>query len=227
MDNQRIAIGKWLLVAGAIGSAAYVCAWIVAGAMRPGYSPVHQAISDLAVGPGGLPYRVGGVVAALLKIGFAAGFALLSYAWPKRSWRYLATTFLVIAGLGMITTATFTDAAATVRIHSTATAIGALSRLLAMVAVGIVLLTRSEMRGWATYSFVAAGLTLLLFAAEFAAFAPSSPLASAHMGGLMERIFVIELESWYVLLAIGLFRFAGAEVVATASSSRTPRPVLQ
>jgi hypothetical membrane protein len=75
-------VGRWLLVAGAVGSVAYVFAWIVEGAVRPGYSPIHQAISDLAVGPNGLPYRIGGVLTALLKIGFAAGFALLSLGEP-------------------------------------------------------------------------------------------------------------------------------------------------
>jgi hypothetical membrane protein len=204
---QAQAIGRWLLVAGAVGSAAFVCAWVVGGAVRPGYSAIHQAISDLAVGPNGVSYRIVGVLTALLKIGFAAGFALATWGWPRRTWRYAATIFLVIAGLGMVTTATFTDAPATVRIHSIATAIGALSRLLAMVSAAIVLLAWRDLRGWAIYSLVAAGVTVLLFAAEYAALAPSSPLASAHVGGLMERIFVIELEAWYVLLAIGLFRF--------------------
>jgi hypothetical protein len=127
----------------------------------------------------------------------------------------------------MVTTATFTDAPATVHIHAAATGIGAVSRLLAMVSVGIVVLVRRDMRPWAVYSFAAAAATLLLFGAEYAAFAPSSPLATARIGGLMERIFVIELESWYVLLAIGLFRFAGAEGAATAMSSRASRTALQ
>jgi hypothetical membrane protein len=212
-------LGRWLLVAGAVGSASFVCAWIVGGAVRPGYSPLHQAISDLAVGPNGLSYRVGGVLTALLKIGFAAGFAMVTAGSPRRSWRYAATTFLVIAGLGMVTTATFTDAPATVRIHSTATAIGALSRLLAMVSVGTVLLASKPLRGWGIYSLIAAAITLLLGIAEYAAFAPASPLAAAHIGGLMERIFVIELESWYVVMTVGLFR-AGTRRATRA----TPEP---
>ena len=68
-----------------MGPAAFVAAWAVSGATTDGYSPVHDAISDLAAV--GAPTRVamtaGFVVfgVGLIAFGFALRTALDGHAW--------------------------------------------------------------------------------------------------------------------------------------------------
>src|SRR6266699_1788934 len=54
----------------------FVLAYTVAGILRPGYSPIHQPISDLGVGSNGSLMDTIAVVHALLLMAFAVGFAL-------------------------------------------------------------------------------------------------------------------------------------------------------
>jgi hypothetical membrane protein len=71
-------VGRWLLIAGALGSIAFVLTWTVAGLLRPDYSAIHQPISDLGVGPYGRLMDTAAFIEGLLKVGFAVGFALVT-----------------------------------------------------------------------------------------------------------------------------------------------------
>jgi hypothetical protein len=75
---RRNQAARWLiLIGGVINPIVFVLAYTVAGLLRPGYSPIHQAISDLGVGPNGSLLDTIAVLHALLLIAFAVGFALL------------------------------------------------------------------------------------------------------------------------------------------------------
>lgn len=221
MSNRE----RWFVLAGVLGSIGFVAAWLLAGFLRPGYSVVQQPISDLGVGPFGWLIDVLGGVAGLLKVGFALGFALVIKRVVGNGWRFTASGLLVLSGLSMLVVSTFTDAPATVRIHSMATVVGISSRLLAMVTVGVGLLATKNLRGWGVYSLLTAFLTLALGVVEFSVFNPASPLASAHIGGLAERIFVIEVESWYIALGLLLFSLSPARGGEGATAGRTPGEV--
>jgi hypothetical protein len=54
----------------------FVGVFTLAGFLRPGSSPIHQAISDLGVGPNGWLLDVSTVITGLLLMGFAVGFTL-------------------------------------------------------------------------------------------------------------------------------------------------------
>jgi hypothetical membrane protein len=113
---------RWLvLIGGVINPIVFVLAYTVAGILRPGYSPIHQAMSDLGVGPNGSLMDTIAVLHALLLIAFAVGFALLMRQVLSVGWRCFGTALLVLRGLAQVTTGIFTDAPATVAIHSLAT----------------------------------------------------------------------------------------------------------
>src|SRR6266511_2491642 len=105
----------FVLIGGVINPIVFVTAYTVAGALRPGYSPIHQAISDLGVGRYGRLMDT--IAATLLLILFAAGFAIIMKPVLSPGWRWAATALLVLRGLAGLTTATFTEALATVAIH--------------------------------------------------------------------------------------------------------------
>jgi hypothetical membrane protein len=159
---------RWLvLIGGVINPIAFVLAYTVAGILRPGYSPIHQAISDLGVGPNGPLMDTIAVVHALLLMAFAVGFALLMRSVLTAGWRWFGVALLVLRGLAQVTTGIFTDAPATVRIHSLATIVALLSMMSAFTVIGLGLRRIPQWRAWGTYSLVAALVTLVLVAVEF------------------------------------------------------------
>jgi hypothetical protein len=75
----------------------------------------------------------------------------------------------------------------------------------AFIVIGLGLRRNSEWRWWGTYSLVAAPVTLVLVAVEFWVFTPSTPLAPAQLGGLMECVVYLETFAWYVIFGWRLF----------------------
>jgi hypothetical membrane protein len=202
---------RWLaLIGGVINPIAFVLAYTVAGLLRPGYSPIHQAISDLGVGPNGWLHDTIAVLHGLLLIAFAVGFALSMRQVLTVGWRWSGAALLVLRGLAQVTTGIFTDAPATVAIHSLATIVALVSMMGAFIVIGLGLVRDSKWRGWGTYSLVAALVTLVLVAVEFWAFRPGTPLAPAQVGGLLERVLSVEMLAWYVVFGWRLFVLAGS-----------------
>ncbi len=202
---------RWLaLIGGVINPIAFVLAYTVADLLRPGYSPIHQAISDLGVGPNGSLLDAIAVLHGLLLTAFAVGFALLMRQVLTVGWRWVGAVLLGLRGLANVTTAIFTDAPATVAIHSLATLVALISIMGAFLVIGLGLRRTSQWRGWGTYSLVAALVTLVLVAVEFWAFRPGTPLAPAQVGGLLERVLSVETLAWYVVFGWRLFVLAGS-----------------
>ncbi|HEY3034239.1 MAG TPA: hypothetical protein VGJ54_06230, partial [Streptosporangiaceae bacterium] len=51
VSTRSVEAGGWLaLLGGVVNPVAFVIIYTLVGALRPGYSPVHQSISDLGVG---------------------------------------------------------------------------------------------------------------------------------------------------------------------------------
>src|SRR6266704_2787825 len=200
-------LGRWfVLLGGVINPIVFVAAYTIAGALRPGYSPLHQAISDLGVGRYGRVLDTIAVGHALLLILLAVGFAILIRHVIGPAWRWSATALLVLRGLAQITTATFTEAPATVAVHSAATIVALLSTLLAFLVVGLALRRTGRRRRWGTFSLTAAIVTVLLVAVMFWLFNPRSPAAQTHLGGLAERAVSVETLAWWVVLGWLMFR---------------------
>jgi hypothetical membrane protein len=199
-------IARWLALGGVVGPIVHVVAFTIAGALRPGYSPIHQAISDLGVGSNGGWLDLVSAINGALLIGFSIGFALSMRSVLSWGWRWSSTALLALRGLASVTTATFTEAPATLRVHSLGSEVALVSSILAFFVVGLALLHKARWRGWGIYSLTASLVTLALAAFLFLAFSPASPLASAHLGGLMERLVVIESYAWFVAFGWRLFR---------------------
>jgi hypothetical membrane protein len=197
---------RWLaFIGGVINPLAFVRAFTVAGFLRPGYSPIHQAISDLGVGSNGSWLDMIAGISGLLLIAFVVGFALSMRRTLAGGWRWCGSALLVLRGLALVTTALFTEAPSTVAIHSLAGIVGAVSLVSAFLVIGLGLRRTSQWRGWGTYSLIAAPVTLVLVAVEFWVFKPGTPFASAHLGGLMERVVYPETLAWYVIFGWRLF----------------------
>jgi hypothetical membrane protein len=198
-----VGVARWLLLSCVAISVIEPIAWLTLGLLRPGYSPIHQAISDLGVGPNGQIADTLGFLEGLLRIGFAAALAIVLRRLPSAGLRATGATLLGISGAARLVVSVFTDAPATVAVHSTVTLVVVVTFVVGLVLLGMSLL-KSELRPWAVYTILTAALTAVMFFSLFIAFRPGSPIAPAHIGGLLERITQVEMEAWFVALGLRL-----------------------
>jgi hypothetical membrane protein len=211
--SQRDLTARWWLLAGVVGPLFFVIVYTLAGFLRPGYSPVHQAISDLGVGSNGWLVDVSCVITGLLLIGFAVGFAALLRPVLSQGWRWLIAVLFALHGLGLVVAGIFTEAPSTVMIHWLVGAdLAFFGPVIAFLIGGLLLRRTTQWRRWGTTLLIGSLLTLVLLVITFWVFTPGTPLASLKLGGLMERALLIEIEVWYVALGWLLFALAGSRM---------------
>lgn len=202
---------RWWPLAGVVSPPLFVVVYTLAGFLRPGYSPVHQAVSDLGVGSNSWLVDVSGVITGLLLIGFAVNFAALLRPVLHQGWRWLIAVLFALHGLGLVIAGIFTEAPSTVMIHWLVGAnLAFFGPVIAFLISGLVLRRATRWRRWGTALLIGSLLTLALVVITFWVFSPGTPLASLKLGGLMERVVLIEVEAWYVALGWRLFVMAGS-----------------
>jgi hypothetical membrane protein len=200
---------RWLALAGVVGPLLFVAVFTLAGILRPGYSPIHQAISDLGVGSNGWLLDVSLILNGLLLIGLAVGVALSMRPVLSQGWRWLIAALLSLHGVGLAIAGIFTEAPATLAIHWMVGApLTFFGPIVAFLVIGLVLRRDAWWGGWGISLLIASLLTLVLIAVTFWVFTPGTPQASLELGGLMERVSMIEIEAWYVALGWRLFVLA-------------------
>jgi hypothetical membrane protein len=197
-SGQRWSLAaRWFPLAGVVGPLLFVLVFTLAGFLRPRYSPLRQAVSDLGVGPSAWLANANFVVFGLLLTVFAIGFyqGMHSLAVMCRGPLIVCLVFLTLSGIGIVNGGLFTEDATTVILHW----IGGF--LLAFLSPLIVFF----LVGW--YSLITGVLTGALMASLFVFLAPSSPLP---IGGLLQRLLVVECFAWHVVMGWRLFLRGGS-----------------
>jgi len=190
----------------------FVGVFTLAGFLRPGYSPIHQAISDLGVGPNGWLLDGSLVITCLLLIAFTVGFAWCMRPVLSRGWRWSSAALLALHGLGLAVAGLFTEAPSTLAIHWMVGApLAFFGPVVAFLITGLALRHDPRWHRWGIGLLVASLATLVLLLVTFWVFTPGTPLASLRLGGLMERALMIEIEAWYVAFGWRLFAPAGSQ----------------
>ncbi len=197
---------RWLVLGGIVGPILFVGVFTLAGFLRPGYSPIHQTVSDLGVGPNAWLVDASLIINGLLLIGFAVGFTLFMQSVLRQSWRWLITLLLALHGLGLAVAGIFTEAPSTLMIHYLVGAtLGFVGPVVAFLVTGLALRRDPLWRRWGIALLVASLLTLVLVGTMIWVFTPGTPLASLRLGGLMERVVFVEAEIWYLALGWRIF----------------------
>src|SRR6266568_4486587 len=173
---------RWLALGGVLCPLVYTVAWLVLGMLSPGYT--------------------------------AWGVHIAPYSPVSQS----------ISGLGLGVTAPYMNAAFVLNgVLTLLAAVGIAARLaqsrrtvfvaLALPSIIGFPLTGSLLRrlggGWtriSTYLLAAGPLTLVLAIAYFATFSPTPEGALTGVAGLTERLLVLEIQLWYVVLGWRAFR---------------------
>ena len=110
-------ITRLLALGGVLGPLIFVVAVTVAGLLRPGYSPMHQAISDLGVGRRPWLLNVPLVVMGAALIACSAGLLRAIGPLLGDPWRWICSGLLTLPGLGFAWAGIFTEAPATLTLH--------------------------------------------------------------------------------------------------------------
>lgn len=173
--------------AGAVGVAAFVTGWVLGGARRRGYSPVHQAISQLA--RYGTPQRALMQTAFLV---FGVGVALFGLTLARSWGRLLLGALVALNGLATVAVASFPLSAAGGGSEDT--------RHAAAASVGYVTLALVPLAG-------RRGVGLPRLSLAFAVITAVALLLSvvAHPTGLWQRVGLTTGDCWLLIAASCLY----------------------
>jgi hypothetical membrane protein len=185
---------RLLALGGVIGPLIFAVACTVAGLLRAGYSPLHQAISDLGVGSLAWLLNVPLIVMGLLLIACCAGFLRTLGPALGDPWRWVCSGLLALPGLGFAWAGIFTEAPATVTLHwVVGMPLVAIGSIAGFLITGIRLRRLDSWRGLGTYSIAASLASLVLIIVMFGTW-------TLGIGGLTERVFFLEIMAWYVVV---------------------------
>jgi hypothetical protein len=123
-----------------------------------------------------------------------------------------------------ITVGLFTAASATRTVHTIASVVGEVAGIAALFVIGLGLRTAPSWRAWRLnlYTIVTAMVALVTLLLTFIT-SQRSLAASVRIGGLMERLLVVEILLWFIVFGIKLARGEAVEApVSPKSPSRMP-----
>ena len=199
-----------LELAAVAGPVLLTAAWLVLGAMSPGYtvwgthvapySPVSQPISGLGLGPTGPYMNAAFIVSGLLMVAGAFG---IFERFPEWRWRYVCAALLALPGLGSVLDGLFTFQ--TFFMHFVGFAL-ALTTIATFPIVGFLVRRLPTWRSVGTGLIIAGPLTALLTVLYFATFTPTVQGIQTGIAGLTERLLILEIQAWYVALGWIAFR---------------------
>ena len=126
------------------------------------------------------------------------------------AWRLVCALLIALPGLGNIVTAIFTEAPETLVIHSLASGLVVLACVTMFFVVGAVLRSAPGWHGFGIFSVVAGVVFVVLAVLLYLTFAPTSPLAALHIGGLSERVVILWRDLWYAVLGWQFFKSAAS-----------------
>jgi hypothetical protein len=212
------------LALGAVaGPVLLTLAWFVLGFVSPGYSlwgtriapysAVSQPLSGLGLGPTGPYMNAAFVLSGLLIIAGVIGiFRVVPEMAPRGRW--ISAALLVLPGIGSVVDGIFT--LESFFPHFVGFVL-ALSTVVGFPVAGFFLRRVPEWRLIGTWLIAAGPLTLALAVLYFLTFTPTVEGVQTGIAGLTERILVIELQAWYVILGWRAFRRSSRRHTLTAT----------
>jgi hypothetical protein len=220
-----------LLALGAVaGPLLFTLAWIGLGVFQPAMQTsfgvigglagaISNPISGLGVGPLATQFNVAFVVCGLLQtIGCVAAVQVL--AAERRSFpRQLCAALLAVPPVCLSLAGIFTLASALV-VHIVVGTLLFLMPVVSFAATGRLLRGVPIHRRLGSGLIAAAPLTLLLFIGYSLSFDQATAAAGLGIAGLTERILMLEVQAWYVVLGWAAFRCSHSLMADTRQRRR-------
>jgi hypothetical protein len=211
------ALTRALLASGVLAGVGCPGIMLAAGALREGYSALHQPGSLLNLGPGGWVQIANFVVTGLLMVACAVGLRRALRSGRGATW---APILIAIYGVGLVGAGVFSPdpsygyppgaplgPAASFSVHGTLHEVAGYMVFGPLMAACFVVARRfanqAGRRGLAAYSFLT-GLALPAFIAG--AFNAWSSGVAANFGGVFQRLAIIAGWVWIALVALRTMR---------------------
>jgi hypothetical membrane protein len=192
-DEGSSPLNRTLALGGVVGPVILFVAFTVAGFLRPGYSPIHNAISDLGAGSNPWLLNLSLLLLGVLLAAFVVAFyRTLGHALGD-PWRWVCAVLLLMPGLGFAWAGIFTVAPSTVTLHwVVGEPLLGIGTIVGFFLTGLRLRRLPEWTRWGAYSIVASVAAVALTAVEFGFW-------MTGLGGLLERLLFVDVLGWYVV----------------------------
>ncbi len=202
----------WLFIlTGVIGSILSVLVITIDGFLRPGYSPIHQVVSDLGIGQNAWILNTDLVVFGFLFMLFAIGFSQVMRTSIGGRRLRASTSLLLLTGAGVVNDGFFTEynpADPTSVLHDVLHSLGFLvafgSLIIALFMIGLQLRKDRAWCGYGWYSILTSLITLLL-TLLLIILLYAFPWYGTQLVGLNERMLLVEAFAWHVVTGCRLF----------------------
>jgi hypothetical membrane protein len=207
-----VRVDRWLGLGGLVGAVQFVLVFTVAGLLRPGYSPVDQAVSDLGIGDNAWLLNGSLIVLGLSLVGLAISLFRTVRPPASAGLRFASAALLVGVGVGFAAAGIFDENNGLHWMLGAPLAYG--GAILGLFLAGILLRRVPSWRAWGNWTLLACLAAVVLIALTFYAFSsytftPGDPSGHGQWGGLLERLAFIEILAWYAATGWRIFR--GAE----------------
>ena len=208
---------RWLALGAIAGPVLFTMAWLILGAISPGYtisgtwispySPISQPISGLGLGVTAPYMNAAFLISGLLLL---AGVVGIVTALPRRGKpvaRKASSILLALTPVGLIVVGLFTLESP--GLHLSGAMLTLATPVLSFLVTGLQL---RHLPGWRRFGnalLVASPLTLILFVTYNLSFNQSAVAAGHGMAGLTQRVLFVEILTWFVALGWLAYRRAG------------------
>lgn len=204
---------RWLALGAIAGPVLFTLAWVILGALSPGYtawgiriapySPVSQPISGLGLGLTAPFMNAAFVLSGLLMlVGVIGIFQSIREIGALARWS--CTVLLALTPLGLIVDGFFT--LESILPHTAGFLLGCANPVLSFAVSGFLLRRIKRLRRFGTWLLLGSPLTLALTVLYFLTFSPTIAGIQTGISGLTERMLVVEVFAWFVALGALAFR---------------------
>ena len=205
---------RWLAGGAIAGPILFTAAWLILGAVSPGYtvagtwispySPITQPISGLGLGTTARYMNPAFVVSGLLLLAGVVGVVRCLPSGGRPVGRRTSAVLLALAPVGLVIIGMFT--LDTPVPHLTGAMLVLATPVVSFLVTGLYLRRRPGWHGFGTGLVVAAPLTLVLFVIYNLSFSQSAVAAGHGVAGLTQRVLFVEILSWFVALGCRVLR---------------------
>lgn len=209
-------VARWLALCAAVGPVLFTLAWVVLGFLSPGYtlwgkriapySPISQPVSGLGLGPTAPFMNTAFVLSGLLTIVGVIGI----FQTTKTSSRIVAcrvcTVLVILSPVGSVVDGIFTLESSGFIHLFVGFLLGCLTPVVSFLVTGLFFRRIPNFRRFGTWLLLGSPLTLVLLVLFFLTFNAIASGDNQGVAGLTERILIVEIQAWYVAMALLAFR---------------------
>jgi hypothetical membrane protein len=199
LTNEVYKKQKILAICGVVAPIIFFIMVAIESMIRPGYSPFHNFVSDLGVGPLSILQNVNFMIFGILTIGLGLG---LHGGLPKPMSRFLKSGIwlVVIFGVLIFFAGVFPEDYGTGVLHTIVSAFGFLTIIAAQLCVWRGLRGNEIWRGYRTYSLISGLLSII-----FLILLQISISNFAAYQGLAQRLFLAVPWIWIGITGLKLY----------------------